>query len=75
LCAVYKAPKHILQQQKKPTEEVAKDHFFVNSEGKSVRINLQEIDFVESMNEYVKIFLSTRKYVITLMRLNNLEEF
>ncbi len=73
--AVYKAQKHIIQPQNKPNEEVAKDHFFVNSKGKTVRINLQEIDFVESMNEYVKIFLSTGKYVITLMRLKNLEEF
>jgi len=43
--------------------------------GKILKINLQEIDFIESMSEYVKICLSNKTHVVTLMRLKNLEDF
>jgi two-component system LytT family response regulator len=70
-----KAQKIILQKLNNPGENVAKDHFFVNSDGKILKINLQEIDFIESMSEYIKIYLSNKTHVVTLMRLKNLEEF
>jgi two-component system, LytTR family, response regulator LytT len=74
LRAANKAQKFFLQNQNKPNEQVIRDHFFVNSNGKILRINLQEIDFIESMSEYVKIYLTGQKPVISLMSLKNLEK-
>jgi two-component system, LytTR family, response regulator LytT len=73
LRAANKAQKTISQSREKPVEKAIPDHFFVNSESKIVRINLQEIDFIESLSEYVKIYLDSGKPVITLMRIKNLE--
>jgi len=75
LHAANKALKYILQNQYKENENLTKDHFFVSSEGKIEKIILQDIDYIESMSEYVKIFLSNKKYIVTLMRLKNLEDF
>jgi DNA-binding LytR/AlgR family response regulator len=75
LRAANKAQKIILQKLNDQGEKVTKDHFFVNSEGKIIKINLQEIDFIESMSEYVKIYLNNKTHVVTLMRLKNLEDF
>ena len=70
-----KAQKYILQNQDKQIEKAGKDHFFVNSDGKTLKINLNEIDYIESMSEYVKIFLNNKTQVVTLLRLKNLEAF
>jgi DNA-binding LytR/AlgR family response regulator len=70
-----KAYKLISQEQDYLKEKPAKDHFFVNSEGKILKINLKEIDYIESMSEYVKIYLNNKTHIMTLMRLKNLEEF
>lgn len=75
LHAANKALKHISQAQNKQNESLTKDYFFVSSEGKIEKITLQDIDYIESMSEYVKIFLSNKKYIITLLRLKNLEDF
>ena len=74
LRAANKAQKHILQTRELQEEKQLKDHFFVNSDSKKIKINIDEIDFIESMSEYVKIFLSNKTHVVTLMRLKNLEE-
>jgi two-component system LytT family response regulator len=55
--------------------ETVPDQFFVNADGKVIRINIDDIDFIESMSEYMKICLRNRSQVITLMRLKTLEEF
>lgn len=75
LRAANKAQKIIVQNQNKEEDKLIKDHFFVNSDGKIVKVNLWEIDFIESRSEYVKIYLSNRKHIMTLMRLKNLEDF
>jgi DNA-binding LytR/AlgR family response regulator len=75
LRAANKSQKNILQHLNEQGEKVTKGHFFVNSDGKILNINLQEIDFIESMSEYVKIYLSNKTHVVTLMRLKNLEDF
>jgi two-component system LytT family response regulator len=48
-------------------------HFFVKSEGKLVKIVLKDIEYIESLNEYVKIKLVNDKSVVTLMSLKSLE--
>ena len=70
-----KAQKFILQKQTILQKEEPKQYFFVNSDGKIIKINLQEIYYIESMSEYVKIYLANEKYIVTFMRLKNLEEF
>jgi len=67
-----KAQKLLTQNQ--PTEKIINEHFFVNSDGKTIRINIKDIDFIESMSEYVKIYLNNGKPIVTLMRLKNLED-
>ncbi|PKP02157.1 MAG: DNA-binding response regulator [Bacteroidetes bacterium HGW-Bacteroidetes-6] len=67
-----KAMQHFI---KKPNtnEKQHDDHFFVKSDGKTIKIVLSEIDFIESMSEYVKIFLGENKVVISLMSMKSLE--
>jgi two-component system LytT family response regulator len=74
LRAANKAQKSILKPLADQDENVTKDHFFVNSDGKILKIKIQEIDYIESMSEYVKIYLSNKTHVVTLMRLKNLED-
>ena len=75
LRATLKAQKLFAPNNIKPIESITKDHIFVNSENKIIRINLQEIDFIESMSEYVKFYLSNKSNIVSLMRLKNLEKF
>lgn len=49
--------------------------FFVRSDHKQVRIDVDKILYIEGMKDYVKIYLDDQiKPVITLMRMKNLEE-
>lgn len=50
------------------------DHFFVKAEGKIQKIRLEDIKFVESLSEYVKIHLENNENVVCLMSLKNLEK-
>jgi len=75
LRAANKVQKIISQNLNDQNEKHTKDHFFVNSEGKILKINLQDVDFIESMSEYVKIYLTSKSQIVTLMRLKNLEDF
>jgi DNA-binding LytR/AlgR family response regulator len=75
LRAANKAHKFISKDKDELDEKPARDHFFVNSEGKILKINLEEVDYIESMSEYVKICLINKIHIMTLMRLKNLEEF
>ena len=50
------------------------DYLFVKSEYKIQRIDLQQILYIESLREYVKIVLKDDKPVMSLMSLKSLEE-
>ncbi|MCB0636214.1 MAG: response regulator transcription factor [Lewinella sp.] len=51
------------------------DHFFVYTEYQQVKIVVQDIRYIESMGDYVKIHLSGQdKPVVTLLRLKNLAD-
>ena len=55
--------------QKKP------DFFFVKSEYRQVKIKFSDIEYIEGLKDYVKIYLQdTPKPVLTLMSLKKLEE-
>jgi DNA-binding LytR/AlgR family response regulator len=50
------------------------DHLFVKSDYKVMRINLDDIKYIESMHEYIRIHLSDGKPVMTLVSLKSIEE-
>jgi len=52
----------------------AANHLFVKSDYKLLRIELDEIRYVESMREYIKIYLVTGKPVITMMSMKTIED-
>lgn len=49
-------------------------YMFVKSEYKSIRINFNDILFVEGVKDYVKFHLANKHNVITLMNMRQLEE-
>ena len=51
----------------------ASDHIFIKCEGKLVRLNNDDILFIESMGDYVKFVTGDKKY-ITHNTIKNLEE-
>ncbi len=57
------------------SQDVSKDDYlFVKSEYKIKRINLNNIQYIEGLREYVKIVLKDEKPVMSLMSLKSLEE-
>lgn len=50
------------------------DHLFVKSGYKLIRIELSDIKYIESMHEYVRIFLLNDKPVMTLASMKSIEE-
>jgi DNA-binding LytR/AlgR family response regulator len=59
-----------------PPDVQKNDQFlFLKSEYKILRINLQNIRYIESMREYIRIHLENEPSVMTLMSLKKMEEF
>lgn len=61
-----------------PSKEIqspsnSSDHIYIRSEGKLVKLNNEDILFVESMGDYVKFVTRNKKY-ITQTTIKNLEE-
>jgi two-component system, LytTR family, response regulator len=54
--------------------EVIKEHIFVKSEYYSVKINLDEILYIEGLDDYIKIYLKNSKPVLSLMSLKAILE-
>ncbi len=50
------------------------EYLFVKSEYKIVRIRLADIKYIEGMREYVRIYITTGKPVMSLMSMKSLEE-
>ena len=60
-------------QQSEPAE-LHDDHIFVKSEYKVLRVNYNDIAYIEGMREYVKIHLTDQSHVLSLMSIKKLEE-
>ena len=75
LKAVQKAQKLIdLETKQLPSLEVKNDFLFIKSEYKIRRINFSEINYIEGLGDYVKIFLTNeKKPVLSLSTLKALE--
>jgi len=51
-----------------------KDFLFIKSEYKLLRINFDDIKYIEGMSEYIKIHLTSSKPVMTLLSMKSIEE-
>ena len=75
LRALAKAADHLRLREATPAPAPAANHFFVFSEYEEIRIVTADIRYVESMGDYVKIYLEGGdKPVITLERLKHLAD-
>jgi DNA-binding LytR/AlgR family response regulator len=61
-------------EKKKEEDNTASDddHIFIKSDGKLIRLQNDDILYIESMGDYVKFFTADKKY-ITLNTIKNLE--
>lgn len=72
--AIHKAQEAIKPAPAQPSPEKKEDaHVFVKSEGKLVKLDIEEVIYVEGMKDYVKIW-TTAQPVIIHSTLKNMEE-
>jgi Response regulator of the LytR/AlgR family len=65
----------LFKLQQKPTPPTQRDYFFVYVEYNLVKVSIPEILYIESMKDYVKIFItSSSKPIITKASLKAMEE-
>lgn len=62
------------QYKNTPTEEQHDESLYVYSEYRMVKISLKDIDYIESMEDYVKIHVHDAKTVLSLMPLKTVLE-
>lgn len=80
LSAVNKAYEiYTLRRQSKESHgpgsgDASPGHFFVRANYQNVRINFEDIHFVEGLKDYVRIHLNGRKPVMTLQTMKNMVE-
>ncbi|MBR6250995.1 MAG: response regulator transcription factor [Bacteroidales bacterium] len=79
LAAAEKARRRITAMQpEKAVEEpdtIANDSLFVRSDGRTTRVQLSDINYIESMSEYVRIYLRNKEKPLTpLISMHRLEE-
>jgi two-component system, LytTR family, response regulator len=61
-------------QYRQNSKEPSRSSLFVRSEYKMVKIDLKEIEYIEALEDYVKIHLTNTKPVLTLMTLKSVLE-
>ncbi len=61
-------------QKPEKQEEKTERYLFVKSDYHTQRVDLNEISFIEGLKDYVKIYLTSGKSVITLNSLRNMAE-
>jgi DNA-binding LytR/AlgR family response regulator len=70
--AVSKAIEYV--QYKSKAENQATENLFVYSEYRLIKIPLNEIEYIESLEDYIKIHLIDTKAILTLMPLKKVLE-
>lgn len=63
-----------LEAAQKALQQPTRSHLFVKSEYQMVRIDLDQVTYIESMKDYVRIYRPPEKPVMTLASLKSLEE-
>ncbi|WP_114939740.1 LytR/AlgR family response regulator transcription factor [Mucilaginibacter endophyticus] len=58
----------------KPAEEAAEESLYVYSEYRMVKIDLGTIEYIESMEDYIKIHITNEKTILTLMPMKKVLE-
>jgi len=58
----------------KPAEEEAEESLYVYSEYRMVKIDLGTIEYIESMEDYIKIHITNEKTILTLMPMKKVLE-
>jgi two-component system LytT family response regulator len=59
-------------QARNTDAESEEDFLFVRSEYKLVKIELAQIDYIENLGDYLKVYINGQKPVMTLMTLKNI---
>lgn len=62
------------QYKTAPVAGQADEGLYVHSEYKMIRINLKDIEYIESMEDYIKIHIDNAKTILTLMPLKTVLE-
>jgi two-component system LytT family response regulator len=62
-----------LKSRKAVNPVQAPDHIFVKSDYKLIRVEMSEIEYIESMHEYIKIHRAGEKPLMTLVSLKSFE--
>ena len=64
------------EKEQEITPDEDKEFFYVKSEHRLIRINVQDIIYIEGLKDYIKIYLESQpKAILSLMRMRALEEF
>ena len=63
----------VLPEESNAVTEAELDHIFIKADGKLIRLNNEDILYIESMGDYVKFVTGDKKY-ITHNTIKNLEE-
>jgi hypothetical protein len=69
----------VIEEKKRKTLEATlfkspeEEFLFVKAEYKTIKINIADILYIESANEYIKIYLQNGEAITTFMRLKNIE--
>ena len=62
-----------LKFNSKNTPSTSKDHFFIKADGKIIKIDIDELLYVEGLKDYVKIYERNKRY-ITYMTMKSIED-
>jgi DNA-binding LytR/AlgR family response regulator len=73
LKAANKARDWVLSKSNGLNIQSNKDYLFIKSEYKTIRINFDDIKYIQGMSEYVKIHLTHGKPIMSLLSLKSLE--
>jgi len=66
----------LMQSANTPSEKLESNnnYLFIKSEYKIIRINLNDILYIEGMKEYVRVHLTNQKPIMTLLSMKSVEE-
>lgn len=64
----------LISNNQKNTIKTSENYLFVKSEYRLIRIDFSEIKYIESQHEYIKIYLTNDKPIMTLLTMKDIEE-
>jgi len=64
----------IKNKSEQPQAEMNEGYMFVKADSKMIKINYEDIWYVEAFADYVKIYTSEDKRIVTLQTMKNMEQ-